>query len=157
MKQLFGLTLAFAGMIMLAGPGTTYAQHDDPDMEWEEMADEAPLIERIGGAEKLRGVVEDFVSMVMADEKLKSHFEKADKTQWTEELKGQLTRAAGGETTYEGKTLKESLGAAGINGESLGSVAEHLMASLEKHEVTHENGEALLTALELKKTEPEQK
>jgi truncated hemoglobin YjbI len=159
MKRLMILVAACAAAVLLTSPRATYAQHDDPDMEWEEVGDEAAagetLFARLGGQEKITGVVEDFVSLVMADEKLKAHFEKTDTAQWKKDLAGQITKASGGETDFAGKTVKESLTGMGVTEEGLQEVAKHLSASLEKHQINKADSDSLLVTLELKKAEPE--
>lgn len=147
-----------AAVLLLMGSQTAYAQHDDPDMEWETA--EAPateiLFSKMGGQEKITSVVTDFVTLIMADEKLKKTFEKTDPAQWKKELTGQITKAAGGETTYTGKTLKDSLTGMGIKEESLVAVTGQMAAALEKNKIEKSIGDALLTALELKKMETAQ-
>ena len=147
MKRLFMLFTACAALMLVMSPAATYAQHDDPDMEWE--ADGA-LFDRLGGEEVVKGVVEDFVSMVMKDEKLKNHFEGADQAKMKEMLVAQITSASGGEIEYSGKTFKESLGDMGVKGETLEKVTAHMTASLEQNEAWPEDVEELLVVLQLK-------
>ena len=71
MKRLFLLFAACAALMLVVSPAATYAQHDDPDMEWEM---DGPLYDRMGGEEIVSGIVEEFVSMVIEDDKLKNHF-----------------------------------------------------------------------------------
>jgi hemoglobin len=153
MKRLFVLFAACAALMLAVIPATTYAQHDDPDMEWEA---DGPLIDRLGGEEILSGIVDDFVSMAMADDKLKSHFEGSDQAKMKEMLMAQITFAAGGEIEYAGKTFVESLGEMGITGEYLESITAHMTASLEQNEAWPEDVEELLVVLELQEEEMEE-
>lgn len=157
MKRLLICAAAFAVMVLLTGPQTVFAQHDDPDMEWEMAEDETTgtLFSRLGGQEKITTIVGDFVSIILADDKLKGHFEKADQAQWKKDLTGQLTKAAGGETDFAGKTVRESLTAMGLTEEEFQATGKQLAASLEKSQIAKADGDALLVALEFKKPEPE--
>ena len=67
MKRLFLLFAACAALMLVVRPAATYAQHDDPDMEWEM---DGPLYDRMGGEEIVSGIVEEFVSMVIEEDKL---------------------------------------------------------------------------------------
>lgn len=158
MKRFLTLVAGCTAVLLLMGSQTSYAQHDDPDMEWETAETPATetLFAKMGGQEKIAIVVSDFVTMIMADEKLKKMFEKADQIQWKKELTDQIIKAAGGETTYAGKTLKDSLTGMGIKEENLVAVTKQLAAALEKNKVEKASGDALLTALELKKLETAQ-
>lgn len=159
MKRLLTMVAACTAVLLLMGPNRSSAQHDDPDMEWETA--EAPatgtLFAKMGGQDKITGVVGDFVTLIMADVNLKKSFEKADQTQWKKELTDQITKAAGGETTYKGKTLKDSLAGMGINEEGLMAITKQMAAALDKNRIEKVSGDALLVALELKKMETAQK
>ena len=146
MKRLFLLFAACAALMLVVSPAATYAQHDDPDMEWEM---DGPLYDRMGGEEIVSGIVEEFVSMVIEDDKLKSHFEGVDQEKMKEMLVAQITYASGGEIEYEGQTFLESLAGMGITGESLQSITEHMAASMEANEAWPEDVDELLVVLEL--------
>ena len=146
MKRLFLLFAACAALMLVVSPAATYAQHEDPDMEWEM---DGPLYDRMGGEEIVSGIVEEFVSMVIEDDKLKSHFEGVDQEKMKEMLVAQITYASGGEIEYEGQTFLESLAGMGITGESLESVTEHMTASMEANDAWPEDVDELLVVLEL--------
>ena len=146
MKRLFLLFTACAALMLVVSPAATYAQHDDPDMEWEM---DGPLYDRMGGEEIVSGIVEEFVSMVIEDDKLKNHFEGVDQEKMKEMLVAQITYASGGEIEYEGQTFLESLAGMGITGESLESITEHMTASMEANDAWPEDVDELLVVLEL--------
>ncbi|MBM3263947.1 MAG: hypothetical protein FJY97_11050 [candidate division Zixibacteria bacterium] len=157
MKRLSMLVASCTAVLFMANAAPVFAQHDDPDMEWEMAEEEAPnLFARLGGQEKVATIVGDFVAMVMADDKLKKLFEKTDQMQWKKDLAGQIAKAAGGQTDFAGKSLKESLSTMHVSEEGIQGVTRQLAATLEKHKIAKTDGDALLVALELKKAEPAQ-
>jgi truncated hemoglobin YjbI len=109
----------------------------------------------MGGEEIVSGIVEEFVSMVIEDDKLKSHFEGVDQEKMKVMLVAQITYASGGEIEYEGETFLESLAGMGITGESLESVTEHMTASMETNDAWPEDVDELLVVLDLLEKEHE--
>ena len=160
MKRFLMMIFACTALFLLTGPAQSYAQHDDPDMEWED-ADEMvenedagedmsakPLFERWGGKTAIKGVVSEFTSRVMADEKLNSHF--ADKMQmWRMQLVGQLMDASGG-PKYMGKSLKKMHMDMGLEAGDMEALTKHLSMSLDWFEFEQAEKDELLTKLKLK-------
>jgi truncated hemoglobin YjbI len=161
MKRFLMIFSACTALFLLTGPAMSYAQHDDPDMEWEDADDMAeneegedisskPLFERWGGKTAIKGVVSEFTARVMADEKLNSHF--ADKMQmWRMQLVGQLMDASGG-PKYMGKPLKKMHMDMGLQDEDMEALTKHLSMSLDWFEFDQSEKDQLMMKLKLKES-----
>lgn len=160
MKRLLLLVGACTTMFLMTATTTVvYAQHDDPDMMWEDITDaefedefaDTTLFDKLGGKDRIDSLANNFVAMIMEDEHLKPLFEKAFQERWQEQLGYQLARSSGGEMEYKPKTVKETLQEMGLKEEDLEAVIKHLNDALDKQGVSQDDKEALMIALELKK------
>ncbi|MBT5873493.1 MAG: group 1 truncated hemoglobin [Candidatus Latescibacteria bacterium] len=160
MKRFLSLFAVCTALCLMMGPSTTFAQHDDPDMEWEdadEMAEEdgaegmesKVLYERWGGKTAIKGVVSEFTARVMQDEKISKHFSDTDKAAYRLQLVGQLSDASGG-PMFMGKTLRILHTDMGMTDDDLAIIAEHLGMAMDWFEFEQTEKDELLVKLKLK-------
>ncbi len=163
MKRFLSLFALCTALCLMMGPSVTYAQHDDPDMEWEdadEMVEEGEedgveskvLYERWGGKTAIKGVVSEFTARVLGDERINKHLAEADNASWRLQLVGQLSDASGG-PMFMGKTLRLMHSDMGFTDEDLTILSEHLGMAMDWFEFGQSEKDELLVKLKLKTAE----
>ncbi len=163
MKRFLALFAVCTALSIVMGPSVTFAQHDDPDMEWEDMdemvEDEGEegmeskvLYERWGGKVAIKGVVSEFTSLVLGDERVNMYFSETDKAAWRLQLVGQLSDASGG-PMFMGKALRVMHKDMGLADEDLAIVTEHLSMAMDWFEFEQAEKDELLVKLKLKTSE----
>ena len=163
MKRFLALFAVCTALSIAMGPSVTLAQHDDPDMEWEDMDEMAEdegvegveskvLYERWGGKVAIKGVVSEFTSRVLGDERVNMHFWETDKSAWRLQLVGQLSDASGG-PMFMGKTLLVMHQDLGLADEDLAIVTGHLSMAMDWFEFEQAEKDELLVKLKLKTLE----
>ena len=108
------------------------------------------LYQRLGGREAIRGVVDDFVANVVADDRISRRF-KALQPAAVEKLKtnisDQICDAAGGPCAYLGKDMKSSHKGMAITDAEWNATVEALVKALDKNKVPAKEKGELLTVL----------
>lgn len=164
MKRFLMLVAGCMAVFLLVAPVAVYAQHDDPNMEWEDSntdvaakdTNQAIVIEkpprvydRWGGETAIKSLVSEFSSIVLADERIKNHFKGINLAQWRLKLVGELSDAAGG-PVYLGKSLKQEHLDMGLSDTDLQSMKEDLAQALDWLEFKQPDKDQLLIALGMK-------
>jgi len=95
----------------------------------------ASIFDRIGGAEAVAAVIDDFYDRVLADPGLSGYFTSTDMQRLKAHQRSFVAAALGGPQEYRGKTMSEAHAGLGITPGQFDAVVAHLVESLRKHEV----------------------
>jgi hemoglobin len=107
-------------------------------------ADNRTLFERLGGLPAITAVVEDFVAMTGADDRIKSLFMNIDKARITKMMIEDICERTGGPCKYTGKTMKASHVDMKLKDADFDVFMEDLEKTLDKFKVpAREKGEVL--------------
>jgi len=133
MKRLSKLGAALAVLCALAA--TAAAQ---------ETRMEKSLYERLGGAEAISAVIDDFVARVAADERVNRKFGRSNVERVKFHLKEQVCAVTGGPCKYTGQSMEKSHKGMKVTEGEFGALVEDLVATLDKFNVpAREKGEIL--------------
>ena len=108
------------------------------------------LYQRLGGREGIRGVVDEFVAVVVADDRIKGRFaglNPAAVEKLKTNLSDQICEAAGGPCSYLGRDMKATHRGMSISDAEWSATVEDLVKALEKRKVAPEDQTALLGLL----------
>ena len=108
------------------------------------------LYQRLGGREGIRGVVDEFVAVVVADDRIKGRFaglNPAAVEKLKTNLSDQICEAAGGPCSYLGRDMKATHKGMSISDTEWSATVEDLVKALEKRKVAPEDQTALLGLL----------
>lgn len=140
-KMIFVAALATAGMMTACGggkkDGTTTATKGG----------EKSLYDRLGGKDAITGVVEKFVGIVVADERINGFFKNADAANLKKQLVDQICAASGGPCKYTGKDMKTAHAGMGVKEADFNALVEDLVKALDEFKVPPKEKEDLLGAL----------
>lgn len=95
------------------------------------------LFEQIGGAEKLHAVVDDFVEVIMADDRINFTFAEAKLDKFNKLLYEQLCELSQGPCKYTGRTMEESHRKLMIDDNMFNALAEDLYIAFEHQHVPY--------------------
>lgn len=113
-------------------------------------AQEAPkksLYERLGGADAISAVIDDFVGRVAADTRINGKFAKSNIDRVKFHLKEQVCAATGGPCQYTGLSMKQSHKNMKVTEGEFNALVEDLIATLNKFNVPEAEKNELLAAL----------
>jgi hemoglobin len=108
------------------------------------------LYQRLGGREGIRGVVDDFVAQVVADDRIKGRFAAlapADVEKLKTHLSDQICEATGGPCSYLGRDMKATHQGMKISDMEWNATVEDLVKAMDKRKVAPEDQQALLGLL----------
>jgi len=106
------------------------------------------IYERLGGADAVDAVVDEFYDRVLADEALEPYFEGVDTEILHDHQVRFISHVAGGPVEYDGRTMAAAHVDLGITDEDFDRVADHLDASLRTFDVPASDRTELLDAVE---------
>lgn len=109
-------------------------------------ADDA-VYQGLGGKEGINKIVDDFIPIVLADERIRHFFAKLDKQQFAVLLSDQLCELAGGPCKYKGKDMYEAHDGMGIRNAHFNSLAEDLQMAMEKNNISSSVSNRLVAKL----------
>ena len=98
----------------------------------------ASIFDRIGGAEAVAAVVDDFYDRVLADPLLSGFFANTDMARLKAHQRSLHRRRARRAATYRGRTMAEAHAGLGLKPEHFDAVVTHLTESLRKHDVAED-------------------
>ncbi len=105
---------------------------------------EKSLYERLGGAEAISAVIDDFVARVAADPRVNRKFARSNIDRVKFHLKEQVCAVTGGPCKYTGLDMKTSHKNMKVTEGEFGALVEDLVATLDKFNVpAREKGEIL--------------
>ena len=110
-------------------------------------AQEKTLYERLGGADAISAVVDDFAGRVLKDDKINKKFAKSDAPRLVFHLKQQVCAATGGPCTYTGKSMKDAHKNMKVTEGEFNALVGHLVDTLKKFNVPEPEQKELLGAL----------
>ena len=105
------------------------------------------LFERLGGADAIKAVVDEFVANVAADTRVNSFFANTDIEKLKGHLRDQICAATGGGCTYTGRDMKTTHTGMNITEDQFNAVVEDLVKALDKFSVPQAEKDELLGAL----------
>jgi len=109
--------------------------------------DAKSLYDRLGGKDAITAVVEKFVGIVVADDRINGFFKNADATNLKKQLVDQICMATGGPCKYEGKDMKTAHAGMGIKETDFNALVEDLTKALDEFKVGDTEKGELLGAL----------
>jgi hemoglobin len=105
------------------------------------------LYDRLGGANAVVAVVDDFVARCAGDDRINKKFARTDIPRLKKMLADQVSEATGGTATYTGRDMKETHQGMGVTGGEFDALVEDLVASLNRFDVPKAEQEQLLGLL----------
>ncbi|TME14561.1 MAG: group 1 truncated hemoglobin [Chloroflexi bacterium] len=105
------------------------------------------LYDRLGGLDAIKAVVDDFVALCAADDRINQKFARTDIPRLKKMLVDQLCEATGGPCTYIGRDMKETHRGLGVTAGEFDALVANLVATLNKFNVPQAEQEELLGAL----------
>ena len=107
------------------------------------------IYERIGGAEGIAGLVDEFYEKIIADEVLKSYFKHASVGKIMNMQKEFFTAATGGPNTYSGRPLKEVHKHMGISRYEFDRYVGHLVDTLKTRGISGEDSREVVAKINI--------
>jgi hemoglobin len=98
---------------------------------------EGTLYESIGGEAKMRAVVDEFVVVMLADERINFTFAETDIAKFKKLLFEQFCNLAGGPCQYTGRSMKESHEKLNVTNAQFNALAEDLYIAFERTHVPY--------------------
>ena len=111
--------------------------------------DTTSIYERIGGAEGIAGLVDEFYEKITADEVLKSYFKNASVGKIMKMQKEFFTAATGGPGTYSGRPLKDVHKHMGISRYEFDRYVGHLVETLKTRGISGEDSRQVVAKINL--------
>ena len=108
---------------------------------------EKSLYDRLGGKDAITAVVEEFVGIVVADDRINTFFKNADAANLKKQLVDQICEASGGPCKYTGKDMKTAHAGMGVKEADFNALVEDLVKALDKFKVGETEKGELLGAL----------
>ncbi len=106
-----------------------------------------PLYDRLGGKDAITAVVEKFVGIVVADDRINGFFKNADAANLKKQLVDQICAATGGPCKYTGKDMKTTHAGMGVKEADFNALVEDLVKALDEFKVPEKEKGELLGAL----------
>ncbi|HEX8956762.1 MAG TPA: group 1 truncated hemoglobin [Burkholderiaceae bacterium] len=105
------------------------------------------VYQALGGRQGLKSIVEDFLNLVLADDRIKKQFADADMEHLAMRLNEQLCELSGGPCHYGGKDMTSIHADLRITNAQFNALAEDLQSAMEKHHVPAREQNKLLAKL----------
>ncbi len=140
-KMIFVTVLATVGLMMACGGSKK------PDTGGTGAAGEKSLYDRLGGKDAITAVVEKFVGIVVADDRINGFFKNADAANLKKQLVDQICAATGGPCKYTGKDMKTTHAGMGVKEADFNALVEDLVKALDEFKVPEKEKSELLAAL----------
>jgi hemoglobin len=105
------------------------------------------LYDRLGGADGIEAVVDDFYDRVLADDSLVEYFEDTDMDELRDHQREFVTMVTGGPHDYTGADMREAHAHLDLDAADFAAVAGHLDDALDAAGVDEEDRKAVLSAV----------
>nr|WP_315475786.1 group 1 truncated hemoglobin [uncultured Undibacterium sp.] len=93
------------------------------------------IYQGLGKKEGITKIVNDFIPMILADQRIAHFFSKMKKEEFSELLVAQLCELAGGPCKYKGRDMYETHQGMEISNAHFNALAEDLQMAMEKNEI----------------------
>lgn len=107
------------------------------------------IYDRIGGAEGISGLVDEFYEKIIADEVLKSYFKNASVGKIMNMQREFFSAATGGPSTYSGRPLKEVHKHMGISKYEFDRYVAHLVDTLKTRGISDEDSREVVAKINI--------
>jgi hemoglobin len=144
-KMIFVAVLATVGLMMACGGGKKGG--DTTGGGGGTGGGDKSLYDRLGGKDAITAVVEKFVGIVVADDRINGFFKNADAANLKKQLVDQICQATGGPCKYTGKDMKTAHTGMGVKEADFNALVEDLVKALDEFKVPEKEKGELLTAL----------
>jgi hemoglobin len=111
------------------------------------MATDRTLYERLGGREAIAAVVDEFYDRVVADDRLRPHFEDTDMQRLRAHQTQFLVAAADGPQEYAGESVRAAHDDLDLSEDDFWVVADHLDAALAACDVPDREREQVMSTV----------
>lgn len=111
------------------------------------VADDRTLFEEMGGGAILRATVEEFVDIMLEDERINFAFAQADLRIFKQRLYAQLCVLAGGPCRYDGRDMKTAHEKLAIDNAMFNALAEDLYLAMERAGIKYRTQNKLMALL----------
>ena len=101
----------------------------------------------LGAKEGINKIVDDFIPIVLADERINRFFAKLDKQQFAGLLSDQFCELAGGPCKYKGKDMYSAHDGMSISNAHFNALAEDLQMAMEKNHISSSIANQLVAKL----------
>ena len=139
--------LAIAALCLCAAPAAAQLPTTPAQTPAQDAAAKKSLYERLGGADAVSAVIDDFAGRVLKDEKINKKFAKSDAPRLLYHLKQQVCAATGGPCKYTGLSMKESHKNMKVTEGEFNALVGHLVDTLAKFNVPEAEKNELLGIL----------
>ena len=95
----------------------------------------AKLYDRLGGQPAIEKVIDDFIAIVVKDERINKRFQNIDAANLRKQLIDQVCNATGGPCEYKGKDMKTAHTGMKITEDEFNALVEDLVTSLKNNGV----------------------
>jgi hemoglobin len=95
----------------------------------------AKLYDRLGGQPAIEKVIDDFIAIVIKDERINKRFQNIDAANLRKQLIDQVCNATGGPCEYKGKDMKTAHTGMKITDDEFNALVEDLVKSLKDNGV----------------------
>jgi len=113
--------------------------------------EDTSIYDRIGGAEGIEGLVDDFYEKITNDEVLKSYFKNASVGKIMNMQKQFFSAATGGPLLYSGRPLKEVHKHLGISRYEFDRYVNHLVDTLKTAGISEEDSREVVAKINIYK------
>jgi hemoglobin len=142
MKMIVVAALAAVGLMAACGGG----DKKGGDTMAKKGGDKS-LYDRLGGKDAITAVVDKFVGIVVADDRINGFFKNADAGNLKKQLVDQICSATGGPCKYEGKDMKTAHAGMNVKDADFNALVEDLVKALDEFKVPEKEKSELLGAL----------
>jgi hemoglobin len=111
------------------------------------MTNDDSIYQGLGAQAGITKIVDDFVVIILADERISTFFSKMEKKQFSALLSDQLCELAGGPCKYKGRDMYTTHDGMGIRNAHFNALAEDLQIAMEKNNIASSISNRLVAKL----------
>ena len=130
--------LVLAVSFLAVGSFSAYAQSMESDDH---------IYQGLGQKAGIDKIVDDFVVIILEDDRIKHFFSKMEKKQFAALLSDQFCELAGGPCKYKGRDMYTTHDGMGISNAHFNALAEDLQIAMEKHNISSSISNKLVAKL----------
>lgn len=105
------------------------------------------VFQSLGAKAGIDKIVEDFIPIILADQRIKRFFEQTDKKRLAAQLSDQFCELTGGPCQYKGKDMHEVHEGMNISNAHFNALAEDLQIAMEKNNISSSISNKLVAKL----------